>query len=515
MLMALGLQMHMAARSIRCYQSYPGETLPENGIIAGCAQTTGFIKVYLHKPLYKAHTSSAPRPMLAITDKPTSFPDTPSPATPVPATPSADYICSTEFLPPDPNEQRRHPPTPPSTPSPLYQPDIILMPDESPPEREIPNPNYPSDYHVQWQQMEQAEGPLFQPAYQHRQCANSIRSFVDDDIRCSHREKYGLERLTAIAKDLGIELKNSHLIISAKTTIASTKIEYARIIKKELAKVGIKAKIQTSAMDLGLLTSAGQRRTFSGMAKRIREGKNRAKRTSMLTKQSRRTRKTYLAGTWAASTYGVEGYGLGPRAVTQLRANAPTAIGAAARGGCAITAVAVTVGLHCHPLVPTTQQMIKLWCKIRFNMTQHDLTRLKVAWDKAKAHVFLTTPTSTIQWARVRGPIGALPKHQEQIGWLTHGPDTWYSPPDPGEEYSTEWNIQECMTCPQALLPRRKDHSIKYLWEEVAQHRYGTDLAEGGDFTSASKHYSWLIKKADARKPPCSSPYYREHYGQR
>ena len=146
-------------------------------------------------------------------------------------------------------------------------------------------------------------------------------------------------------------------------------------------------------MDLGPLTSAGQRRIFSGMAKHIREGNIRATGKNMLAKQSRRTRKTYLAGIWAASTYGVQGYGLGPRAVTQLRANASTAIGAVARGGCAITAMAVTAGLHRDPLVQAIQQLVKLWSKIGLNMTHHDLTRLKAAWDKTKAHISLTTPT--------------------------------------------------------------------------------------------------------------------------
>ena len=92
--------------------------------------------------------------------------------------------------------------------------------------------------------------------------------------------------------------------------------------------------------------------------------------------------------------------------------------------------------------------------------------------------------------------MGALlKKHREQVGWVTHGPDLWYSPPDPGEGYSIEWAIHECMTCPRAMLTRLKDHSIKYIWTGISQHRYGTDLAEGGGFTIASKHYSWLIKK--------------------
>eukprot|EP00973_Karenia_brevis_P071995 10003033-Karenia_brevis.AAC.1 len=44
LVLKLGLQMHMACRSIRCYQFRPGVTTPTNGIIAGCTQSTTFAK---------------------------------------------------------------------------------------------------------------------------------------------------------------------------------------------------------------------------------------------------------------------------------------------------------------------------------------------------------------------------------------------------------------------------------------------------------------------------------------
>eukprot|EP00973_Karenia_brevis_P002211 297119-Karenia_brevis.AAC.1 len=40
LVLKLGLQMHMACRSIMCYQLHPGVTTPTNGIIAGCTQST-------------------------------------------------------------------------------------------------------------------------------------------------------------------------------------------------------------------------------------------------------------------------------------------------------------------------------------------------------------------------------------------------------------------------------------------------------------------------------------------
>ena len=47
-LLGMGLQMHMALRGIRCYSIFPGETIPTNGVSAGCSQSTTFAKIPLH-----------------------------------------------------------------------------------------------------------------------------------------------------------------------------------------------------------------------------------------------------------------------------------------------------------------------------------------------------------------------------------------------------------------------------------------------------------------------------------
>eukprot|EP00973_Karenia_brevis_P005820 792397-Karenia_brevis.AAC.1 len=55
LVLKLGLQMHMACRSIRCYQFHPGVTTPANGIIAGCTQSTTFAKILLHAIIQQAY----------------------------------------------------------------------------------------------------------------------------------------------------------------------------------------------------------------------------------------------------------------------------------------------------------------------------------------------------------------------------------------------------------------------------------------------------------------------------
>eukprot|EP00973_Karenia_brevis_P095552 12427923-Karenia_brevis.AAC.1 len=50
----LGLQMHMACRSIRCYEFHPGVITPANGNVAGCKRSTTFAKILFHAIIQEA-----------------------------------------------------------------------------------------------------------------------------------------------------------------------------------------------------------------------------------------------------------------------------------------------------------------------------------------------------------------------------------------------------------------------------------------------------------------------------
>lgn len=56
-LMSLGLQMHMACRGLKCYNTHPSHTMPTNGIMAGCAQSTTFAKVLLMDVVQTMYTT--------------------------------------------------------------------------------------------------------------------------------------------------------------------------------------------------------------------------------------------------------------------------------------------------------------------------------------------------------------------------------------------------------------------------------------------------------------------------
>ena len=51
MLLCLGLQMYMVPWGLKCYGHCPGHVLANNGIIAGCTQSTTFTEIYLHAVL--------------------------------------------------------------------------------------------------------------------------------------------------------------------------------------------------------------------------------------------------------------------------------------------------------------------------------------------------------------------------------------------------------------------------------------------------------------------------------
>ena len=61
-MMALGIQMHMAPRCINAYETYAICDLPKNGIIAGCTQSNIFARILLHR-IMKQAVEAIPPPL--------------------------------------------------------------------------------------------------------------------------------------------------------------------------------------------------------------------------------------------------------------------------------------------------------------------------------------------------------------------------------------------------------------------------------------------------------------------
>ena len=55
-MLSLGLQMHMAPRILKTNGGYISTGIPNNGIIAGCAQSTSWAKTLLHQNLDEAQS---------------------------------------------------------------------------------------------------------------------------------------------------------------------------------------------------------------------------------------------------------------------------------------------------------------------------------------------------------------------------------------------------------------------------------------------------------------------------
>ena len=96
-------------------------------------------------------------------------------------------------------------------------------------------------------------------------------------------------------------------------------------------------------------------------------------------------------------------------------------------------------------------------------------------------------------WATVKGPLGSLYMHLQEIGWsldfgkgpehvlsvFSHADEQWTS-----EDHSGWIDIQRSMEHRRAAL----------LWEAAATHRNGQGMEKGVDLTAARKHYCTLIK---------------------
>ena len=179
-----------------------------------------------------------------------------------------------------------------------------------------------------------------------------FRTFIDD-LRLSIRAKNNrsvIDSIKGVAQDLVSGLLRLKCKISKKTTILASNKHLKKEIAQILVQQGVKAKTHNRGRDLGVLTTLGQRRMTSTIKDRGKLAKTRPTRIGALTRVNRRATRLYNTGAWPQASYGIEGGGLPPTTLAQMRADAHQAIGPGYRGGCPITAIALVLGIESDPL---------------------------------------------------------------------------------------------------------------------------------------------------------------------
>ena len=165
-----------------------------------------------------------------------------------------------------------------------------------------------------------------------------------------------------------------------------------------------------SAPDLGVEAGGGHRR-YTGVI-RTRYGGTRARshRAAWLNKKNKKARALYSTGVFPQATYGGETRGYYPQMVNAVRTMAADVVGTQSHGRCPITAVAIGKGIEWDPWICGPDMVIREAIAAAIKLGTDSVSEV---WQTITAHI----REATNQWATVKGPLGSLYMHLQEMGW--------------------------------------------------------------------------------------------------
>ena len=316
----------------------------------------------------------------------------------------------------------------------------------------------------------------------------TIRSFVDD-IRHTGRGTYPgiLAQMRDTAVLLADGLRGIKCKISTKSVCVSNRQHLKQAMVEILKGQGVTIKPVASAPDLGVEAGGGHRRFTGVIRSRYGGTKPRADRAAWLNKTNKKARALYGTGVFPPATYGAETCGYYPQMVQAVRTMGANVVGTPQHGRCPITAIAIGKDITWDPWVRGPGMVIR---EAIVAATKRGTQAIAEIWPRIQSSI----QRATNQWATVKGPLGALWMHLQEMGWglsfggspehrLTihsHHGEQWRSEPGSG------WvDIQRAMD----------DRRVQLLWSAAAAHRHGEGMEQGVDTTVIRKHYCVLVKK--------------------
>ena len=299
--------------------------------------------------------------------------------------------------------------------------------------------------------------------------AQVTRTFVDDISQAVVAGRDIVVSTVRAAHDLYLRLVREDCVISNKTVILSASKKNRAAIARMLHRRGVRVTPTTVGKDLGVGTSAGVRRVNKVLKARMFSIRGRLMRIRMLTMVNKAAARLYSTGAWAAGTYGKEAMGVSPTDARMLRAGAAAAMGGDRGQKCQTTLIWLTLGKEQDPAMKIPVEQVKMWLHI-FGI--HNSMEVYRAWTNIKSRL----EHSDRPWSSVKGPMGATIMTMKQLGWNPLGPSRWIDHED------NTWQITaDCSAT--VFIQAIKDRITQRLWSEAMDHRWGSGVEGGIDFT--------------------------------
>eukprot|EP00959_Pyramimonas_sp_CCMP1952_P307111 6427635-Pyramimonas_sp.AAC.1 len=191
-------------------------------------------------------------------------------------------------------------------------------------------------------------GPVMEKAHQQYGMQIILRTFVDDTvIRVEGAAKQTTSTTITAGATVCEQLQQVGLVISEKATVVASDNGILSEVAAGLRRRGVPVIPALEAVDLGMDTSAGRRRTCSKANERRQKAAKRTwaiKRTRRHAKLRGITTALWTAGSRPQGTYAHQAFGVAGHVMTELRRQAAQCSVGAGPGRCLTTSLAMVDG---------------------------------------------------------------------------------------------------------------------------------------------------------------------------
>ncbi len=284
------------------------------------------------------------------------------------------------------------------------------------------------------------------------------------------------------------ELQRRKVVISTKSRLVASRPPLAhRVAALVLKATGQRIQVQGALPDLGVGTTAGQRRCTEIAQPRLLKGSNSAKRVGAPSRLSTRARKMAQGGVMSKMTYGGTCQGTSPAMVSQMRTAMATAAGPVGRHSCRTSTIWWYLGRKADPTLTTPAAQVKTFMAAWENADPRLRRDIADTW-KALS---IQAEAGVLVWRAIRGVIGATILTLHELGWRPHKLQEVI------DHEGFRYNLAEHTKgrSYRVLLEAVEDAAARKAWRDTAKHRHGAGLAEGVPaLAPARAARRWLVR---------------------
>jgi len=173
--------------------------------------------------------------------------------------------------------------------------------------------------------------------------------------------------------------------------------------------------------------------------------------------------------------------------VDKLRSSFARALRPGDTGGCPITTVGITIGIHNDPWVKTRLELFDAWFDHWDDAVQEGhQDEVRAAWRASQRKVLLETCPRR-RWQTVTGPLAAVQVALTEIGWKPAAPDIWI------DRGGSAWSF--IVGCRHGLRNSIVEDVSDCLWKRAAGHEDGAGMEQGVDLDATCIFLRSLAKK--------------------